>query len=112
MTMTTIWPQIIVHADMDAFYAAVGEQRRSFAMAARADRSSGCAQRRTATSYEARPFRVGAVCDGRSASALSGSDCCDTSLNDTKKFRVASWRFSARSPTRRRALSLDEAFIV
>ena len=60
--MTTGWPRIILHADMDAFYAAV-EQLDRPELRGKALLIGGTGPRGVVStaSYEARPFGVGSA---------------------------------------------------
>ena len=113
MTMTTIWPRIIVHADMDAFYAAV-EQRDDPSLRGRPVLIGhpGARSVVSTASYEARPFGVGSAMPMAEARRR-----CPEAIVVTPRFeryeevsRRIMEVFGSFSPDVE-PLSLDEAFI-
>ena len=111
--MTTGWPRIILHADMDAFYAAV-EQLDRPELRGKALLVGGTGPRGVVStaSYEARPFGVGsampmAIARRRCPHAIVLPTRFDRYLAVSRVVMEALGRFSPLVEP----LSLDEAFV-
>ncbi len=107
------WPRVILHADMDAFYAAI-EQRDRPELRGKPILVGGATGRSVVTtaSYEARPFGVGSAMPMATARRL----CPQAVIVEPRHAHYAAVSeeimavFADFSPTVE-ALSLDEAFI-
>ena len=75
--MTSGWPRIVLHADMDAFYAAV-EQLDRPELRGKALLIGGTGPRGVVStaSYEARPFGVGSACRWGSRGVAARTPSC------------------------------------